>query len=236
MTDFTTTGGTVGNFTYTGLGQSELTQSSQTTFQNSSIGVAASTFSGTTTYYTHDNNGQLVSERVNGSEYFPAFDGIGSTTALVDGTGAVAATWVYNAYGKLVSSSGSTGVNRFRFAGGWQDGTTNYYHFGDRWYDPGTGRWTQQDPVAHIGDLTQGDAYAYAGGNPVNYTDPSGRTDIGEILAGVITIVGADMIGSAVLIGSALLAPEALPAEAPLLEGVLSAANAFGIGLILDGS
>jgi RHS repeat-associated protein len=182
MTSVTPTGGTAATFTYTGLGQSELTQSSQTTFQNSIVGPVASTFNSGTSYYTRDPQGELVSLRTQtGAEYFPAFDGVGSVTTLVDTTGAVATTWTYNAYGKITGSSGSTGATRFRFAGGWQDGTTGYYHFGDRWYDPATGHWSQEDPVSHLGDLTQGNQYAYAGDNPVNYTDPSGRSLFDEI-------------------------------------------------------
>jgi uncharacterized protein RhaS with RHS repeats len=40
-------------------------------------------------------------------------------------------------------------------------------HFGERWYDPAVGRWTQRDPVG------QG-SYAYASDNPINGGDPSG--------------------------------------------------------------
>jgi hypothetical protein len=35
-------------------------------------------------------------------------------------------------------------------------------------------RWTQQDPIQHHADLTQGNRYAYAGGDPTDHTDRSG--------------------------------------------------------------
>jgi uncharacterized protein RhaS with RHS repeats len=47
-------------------------------------------------------------------------------------------------------------------------------HFGERWYDPAVGRWTQQDPIDQTGDLKQGDRYTYVGGDPVNLVDPAG--------------------------------------------------------------
>jgi hypothetical protein len=44
--------------------------------------------------------------------------------------------------------------------------------FGERWYDPATGRWTSQDPIGFGG----GDAnlYRYVANSPTNGTDPSG--------------------------------------------------------------
>jgi uncharacterized protein RhaS with RHS repeats len=40
---------------------------------------------------------------------------------------------------------------------------------GARYYQPELGRWTQQDPSGQ-----DANAYAYVGGNPVNFVDPSG--------------------------------------------------------------
>jgi RHS repeat-associated protein len=42
------------------------------------------------------------------------------------------------------------------------------YHFGERYYEPTTGRWTQPDPA---GGLTE---FAFAGDDPMNDFDPSG--------------------------------------------------------------
>ena len=59
------------------------------------------------------------------------------------------------------------------------------YHFGARFYDPGVGRWTQSDPLDQAGNLVQGNRYAYAGGDPVNMTDLSGRFSLpGQHLIG----------------------------------------------------
>jgi hypothetical protein len=50
------------------------------------------------------------------------------------------------------------------------------YKFGTRYYDPTLGRWTQQDPVAgSLRDLNSANRYTYAGDDPVNAVDPSGR-------------------------------------------------------------
>jgi RHS repeat-associated protein len=43
--------------------------------------------------------------------------------------------------------------------------------FRNRLYDPGTGRWTQEDPIGVAGGLN---LYQFNGNNPANYTDPFG--------------------------------------------------------------
>ena len=49
---------------------------------------------------------------------------------------------------------------------------TKLYRFGARDYDPTIGRWTTKDPIGFAGGDTN--LYAYVGGNPMSYTDPTG--------------------------------------------------------------
>ena len=55
------------------------------------------------------------------------------------------------------------------------------YHYGQRYYDPTTGRWTQQDPLNQPGDQNSANRYAYAGGDPIDATDESG-TCVGPLV------------------------------------------------------
>jgi RHS repeat-associated protein len=48
---------------------------------------------------------------------------------------------------------------------------TNQIFLRNRYYDPQTGRFTQEDPIGLAGGLN---AYAFANGDPVNYSDPFG--------------------------------------------------------------
>jgi hypothetical protein len=41
----------------------------------------------------------------------------------------------------------------------------------NRWYDPNTGQFTQQDPIGFAGGIN---LYAYAGNDPVTFSDPYG--------------------------------------------------------------
>jgi hypothetical protein len=45
----------------------------------------------------------------------------------------------------------------------------------NRWYDPNTGRFTQQDPIGFAGGSN---LYGYTGGDPVTFSDPTGLCPI----------------------------------------------------------
>lgn len=52
------------------------------------------------------------------------------------------------------------------------DKIENYSRGRSRHYDPTIGRWTTKDPIGFNGGDTN--LYAYVGGNPMSYTDPTG--------------------------------------------------------------
>jgi RHS repeat-associated protein len=84
----------------------------------------------------------------------------------------------------------------FGFAGGLYDPDTGYTHFGAREYDSVTGRWLSKDPIRFDGG--QANLYAYVGGDPVNWIDPSGRFAVAApvVLGGAaILLTGAAIYG-----------------------------------------
>ena len=89
----------------------------------------------------------------------------------------MAATYQYDPYGTATATS-ETGLgqsNLVRYAGGTYDKHTTLTKYGQRWYNPQQGRFTQQDNLSFIGDPQHGNRYAYAGANPTNYVDPTGQ-------------------------------------------------------------
>ena len=98
--------------------------------------------------------------------YFHA-DARGSVVALSDGSGTALATFAYTAYGESV---GSASFSRFGFTGQMRL-PGGLYHFKARAYAPAHGRFLQPDPIGMSGGLN---LYAYAGNDPVNFTDPLG--------------------------------------------------------------
>jgi RHS repeat-associated protein len=100
---------------------------------------------GNPTYYTRLPSGELLSQRTPAGSNYYLSDGLGTIIAMSDDTGAVVARYSYDPYGQVLSESGP--YNPWRFKSGYQSQTTDLYKFGQRWYDPSTGRWTQADPL-----------------------------------------------------------------------------------------
>ncbi len=104
----------------------------------------------------------------------PHFNLSGSS-AQWSGEWTLLSAYAYDPYGNLTSSTGSV-TNPWRFASGYFDSSTGLYKYGTRYYDSAIGRWSQQDPLrGQLNDPTSLNRYLYAGDDPVNLTDPSGR-------------------------------------------------------------
>ncbi|MFC0100990.1 RHS repeat-associated core domain-containing protein [Micromonospora marina] len=89
-----------------------------------------------------------------------------------------------------------------RYTGGIYDQSTGFTKFGQCWYNPQQGRFTQQDSLSFIGNLRDGNRYAYAAANPVNYIDPTGMYSWDD-LWGDLQIVGGAAGAGAVVAGPA---------------------------------
>jgi hypothetical protein len=75
------------------------------------------------------------------------------------------------------------------------------YTFGTRYYDPSLGRWTQQDPVGgSLGDLNSANRYVYAGDDPVNLVDPSGKDAFDCALAIAVIVLTSVIVVAAILV------------------------------------
>ena len=127
----------------------------------------------------------LISESIGGEEYYYIRDASGSVRALTNAGGAVTDSYDYTAFGVLSASTGST-PNPFRYTGQWFDSATGLYFLHARDYKPSIGRFLQSDSVE--GDLRHpqtANAYAYAGGDPVNNVDPTGHSSAPAWLVGI---------------------------------------------------
>jgi RHS repeat-associated protein len=101
-------------------------------------------------------------------EYYLS-DGQGSTRALLGTSGSVAATFSFDTYGNLTSSTGSA-TTPLLYDGQYKDAATGLYYLRARWYDPGTGQFISVDP--DVAETAQ--PYTYAADDSVNESDPTG--------------------------------------------------------------
>ena len=77
----------------------------------------------------------------------------------------------YDEFGNMMKNSNPE-FQPVNYAGGLYDSDTKLIRFGARDYDPTIGRWTTKDPIGFAGGDTN--LYAYVGGNPMSYNDPTG--------------------------------------------------------------
>jgi RHS repeat-associated protein len=112
-----------------------------------------------------------------GTTYRIVVDELGSPRLVIDvATGTVAERMNHDEFGQVTQDT-SPGFVPFGFAGGLYDPQTQLVRFGERDYDPSTGRWLARDPILFAG--RQVNLYTYAFNDPVDLNDPEG-TEGGE--------------------------------------------------------
>ncbi len=169
-TSFKAGGGATSTMGYFGTGQAERTGAAGATFTNGPLGVASSSaLLLLNTSYVRDPSGTLVSQKGLLSTHYYLFDRLGSVVALTDGSGTAVNRYVFDPYGNRLAGTVEAVDNPWQFAGGFRDAFSGYTKFGERYYDPSIGRWTQRDPSG-----MDANSYGYAGANPVNFVDLTG--------------------------------------------------------------
>ena len=98
--------------------------------------------------------GGLLYISIDGALYVPCYDNNGNITRYLDSTGSVVATYIYDSFGRTLSSSGPlANVFRHRFSTKYCDPETGLYYYGYRFFIPYLMRWLNRDPVAEEGGL-----------------------------------------------------------------------------------
>ncbi|WP_375492787.1 RHS repeat domain-containing protein [uncultured Nostoc sp.] len=122
--------------------------------------------------YVYGND--LIAQEQGSDRTFYHVDGLGSTRALTDVSGNVISAYNYDAFGKLLNSTGGV-ENKYLFAGEQFDEALGDYYNRARYYDVETGRFTRRDDYAgSISEPLTLHKYVYTNNNPVNGIDPSG--------------------------------------------------------------
>ena len=109
--------------------------------------------------------------------YFTVSDPRGSTSLMVDSSGAVTQVMEYQAYGKLrIESVAAGGYDNDQLFNGKEkeaafDGSFDVFDFGPRFYLSDVGHWLSPDASFQDGP----NRYAFVRGDPVNLADPTGR-------------------------------------------------------------
>ena len=142
----------------------------------------------------------LEAMKRSGAWYYYLADGLGSTMAIVDATGAVQNSYTYDIYGKPIKTG--TLANDFDFAGQQTDATGLQY-LRARYMDPETGTFLRRDPLAVSPSWTES-SFDYAALNPASDVDPTGLCVKG---LGAVCKAGSGTKNAAGSVGAAVAHP-----------------------------
>jgi len=135
-------------------------------------------------YYLYDASGNLWGMKyTDGNVYFYIRNGQGDIIGLVDEDGDTQVEYLYDAWGRLMGTSGNLAStvgadNPYRYRGYRYDAETGLYYLQSRYYNPEWGRFVNADDYhvlfkerVNIIDINQ---YAYCHNNPVIKADANG--------------------------------------------------------------
>jgi RHS repeat-associated protein len=174
--------------------------------------------------FIYDNQGlpfALNYSTNNGSSfttYYYVLNLQGDVVKLVDGGGTSVASYAYDAWGDILSSSGSKAeINPLRYRGYYYDTETGFYYLQSRYYDPVTHRFINADSYSSTGQGIIGyNMFAYCNNSPVIQADHTGEF-------GLLTLVSA-AVSAAVNVATTYIAAKATGQEYTLTDALVSAA------------
>jgi len=126
------------------------------------------------TYY-YMLGGMLIGESTGSNTNMFLTDALGSvieTISATANTATVQGNQVYSPYGSSRYQQGSMGTAK-GFTGQYTDSVSGLDYYNARYYDPVVGLFLSIDTIS--GDMQGMDPYAYVGGNPETFSDPSGQ-------------------------------------------------------------
>ena len=171
---------------------------------------------------TYDASGTPMTVNYNGIEYYYVTNLQGDVVAILNGAGTVVVQYTYDAWGRLLSMSGTMSMlgrcNPLRYRGYVYDHETGLYYLQSRYYNPKIGRFINADDIDYLGagiNLASYNLFAYCGNNPVMGYDPTGHWDWGweeqaalgttVLLVGLALLLAAPTGGSSLAFGALVL-------------------------------
>ena len=165
-------------------------------------------------YFHYDSSGEVIgfTRTVNGAdtEYFYVKNLQGDILKVITATGTEAATYTYDAWGRVLTSTGDLAdINPLRYRGYYYDTETGLYYLQSRYYDPEVSRFINPDSFAttDVDGVLSANMFAYCENNPVTRSDSTGCA-FGTLL-GVALIAGL----VALLSGCSSKSSSALPSD-----------------------
>ena len=134
-----------------------------------------------TLHFRYNSESDPLSVCIDGTEYYYLKNIQGDITGIVDAAGSLVVEYTYDAWGKLLSITGSLAdtvgvLNPLRYRGYYYDTETGLYYLQSRYYNPEWGRFINADSERNGGhDLLGYNRFAYCANNPLHSLDKDGK-------------------------------------------------------------
>ena len=165
--------------------------------------VVQQSWNGNVMDFIYDENGRPYACIYNKALYYYVLNLQGDVIGLVNTSGAYVAKYAYDAWGNVISSSGTMAeTNPIRYRGYYYDTDTGMYYLQTRYYDPVVRRFINADmPELAGGDNTflSMNLFAYCCNNPVMNMDEDGCLSNGwkiAITAGILVAATAAIVAT----------------------------------------
>ena len=141
--------------------------------------------------FLYEGDGRRVGFLLNGVGYYYVYNAQGDVVGLIDKNGTQVVSYVYDAWGRAVSVTGSSAatagaLNPFRYRGYEYDTESGLYYLNSRYYDPMTMRFVNADRVAGVNqDMATYNLFVYCGNNPISRFDSMGYSWWDDFKSGV---------------------------------------------------
>lgn len=186
--------------------------------------------------FLYDENNMLYGFiKDNTEKYLYIRDNLQNIIAITSLSGEIVVKYSYNAWGKLLSTTGSLAstigaLNPFKYKGYYYDQESGMYYCKSRYYVPDWCRWLNADNFNYLefDNLNNCNAFAYCENDPVLGYDPNGTWSWTKFWKGVgriATGVGAIVAGAMVIASGVALVPMLIVATITITAGVLTTVN-----------
>ena len=151
-------------------------------------------------HFFYDAQSRPAKVSLNGVMYTYIHNLQGDIVELLDNSGALVVEYKYDAWGKLIATTGSMAAtlgkrNPFRYRGYVYDEETGLYYLRSRYYNPLVGRFVNADstiPRALLKDNT----FAYCVNSPIAKCDESGRISQSALLGVAAAAIAGAIYGA----------------------------------------
>ena len=154
--------------------------------------------------FLYDQSGRPYAFVLNNVTYYYVLNLQGDIVRLVNTAGTTVVSYVYNAWGKILSTQTTSlsysatvaAKNPLRYRGYYFDTESQLYYCQSRYYDPATGRFINADALTSTGQGILGNnMFAYCANSPVLLKDLSGfaaetALDVVSILLSLAELIG----------------------------------------------